>query len=107
MVDNSALNSSTQTAGTGGEIYGPGVIDLNIVISFNRLGPHRLNSFPFFLDENQVAASGFLYGHFDTTTIFSVFPDSTSVAEIEQSVGSAPVGTGSSPFGGNGSGTGN
>ena len=58
MVDNSALNSSTQTAGTGGEIYGPGVIDLNIVISFNRLGPHRLNSFPFFLDENQVAASG-------------------------------------------------
>lgn len=99
FVDNSALNSSSGTGGgLGGEIYGPGTIDMDIVISFSRLGPYRLNQFPFFLDENQSFAGG-VFGHFDTTTIFAVFPDSASVSEIEELVGSSgTVGTGLSPF---------
>jgi|GEM_PF-539052 len=97
FVDNNALNTAGGALG-GEPAAGPGTIDMDIVISFSRLGPFRLNDFPFFLDENQSIAGG-VFGHFDTTTIFSVFPDSASVEEIEKTVGSSgTTGTGVSPF---------
>ena len=80
--DNSALN----TLGSGaGELYGPGVIEPNVVITFNRIGPHRLNANPFFQDE-RTSSAGFAFGHFDTANIFAIFPNGSNVDEVENRI---------------------
>ena len=85
-VNNSALN------GAGGvALPGPGVIDPGsgaapaITITFSKLGPYFINSTPFFLNEGNSRA-GNVWGYFDTTTIFSVFPDGTTVQDLENQV---------------------
>ncbi len=87
-VDNSALN----TVGGAGILSGPGVIPAAasnataIVITFNTLGPSRANfsgaGFRF-LDERSSTVNG-VWGYFDTTTIFSVFPDGLTIQDLER-----------------------
>lgn len=88
-VNNSALNTS---GGGAGIAFGPGVIPSGtsnttaIVITFNTLGPSRLNSSGAgfrFLDERSATANS-VWGFFDTTTIFSVFPDGATIQDLER-----------------------
>jgi hypothetical protein len=89
-VNNSTLNT---IGGVGGGIVaGPGVIPpagsnaTAIVITFNTLGPSRLNfsdARDRFLDERNYRTNG-VWGFFDTTTIFSVFPDGLTIQDLER-----------------------
>lgn len=89
-VNNSTLNT---IGGVGGGILaGPGVIPpagsntTAIVITFNTLGPSRLNfsaAGARFLDERSAITNG-VWGYFDTTTIFSVFPDGLTIQDLER-----------------------
>jgi hypothetical protein len=90
-------HSSDNTVGATGTA-GPGVIVPSITIAFSKLGPSRLNQTPFFLDENNFVFSSLIFGHFDTRNIFAVFPDGSSVASVEATVGTTSVGVGVSPF---------
>lgn len=88
-VNNSALN----TVGAGaGILSGPGVIPSGtsnataIVVTFTTLGPSRLNfsgAGARFLDERSATANS-VWGYFDTTTIFSVFPDGLTIQDLER-----------------------
>jgi len=92
-VDHSADN----TIGASGN-GGPGVVFPSITISYSKLGPSRINSTTtFFLNESSAALNSIL-GHFDSKTIFSVFPDGNSVLAVEALIGTDPIGTGQSPF---------
>ena len=95
--DNSSINSVG--GGGGGELFGPGVIEPEIEITFNRLGPHRFNILPFFVDESQSVA-GFAWAHFDTANIFAIFPNGSDVEEIESRIrgGETTDRPGGSPF---------
>lgn len=88
-VNNSALN--TQGAGSG-VLSGPGVIPAAtsnataIVITFSTLGPSRYNfssGGARFLDERSSTVNG-VWGYFDTTTIYSVFPDGLTIQDLER-----------------------
>jgi hypothetical protein len=88
-VNNSALNT---VGGGGGLNFGPGVIPAAasnttaIVITFSSLGPSRLNfsaAGARFLDERSAITNG-VWGYFDTTTIFSVFPDGLTIQDLER-----------------------
>lgn len=88
-VNNSTLNT---VGGGGGLNFGPGVIPAAasnttaIVITFSSLGPSRLNSSAAgarFLDERSAITNG-VWGYFDTTTIFSVFPDGLTIQDLER-----------------------
>ena len=89
-VNNSALNT---LGGGAGILSGPGIIPSGgsnataIVITFNSLGPSRLNFSSTggarFLDERNYRTNG-VWGYFDTTTIYSVFPDGTTVRDLER-----------------------
>ena len=92
-IDHSADNT---IAATG--LAGPGVAVPNVLLGFNKLVPGRLNQSPFFLDENQSFSGNLTYGHYDANNIFAIFPDGTSVQEIEAQIGTSPIGTGVSPF---------
>ncbi|MGB0582420.1 MAG: hypothetical protein ACPGVU_22235 [Limisphaerales bacterium] len=101
-VDNSALNTvggGGGGGGGGGELYGPGVIEPLITMTFTRVGPHRINNLPFFVDENQSIA-GFAWAHFDTANIFAIFPNGSDVDDIESRIrgGETTVRPGGSPF---------
>jgi hypothetical protein len=102
-TDNSSINSANGSlgTGTGGGLAGPGVIEPAIEIVFNRVGPHRINQDPFFLDENTVAIQGFAYAHFDTANIFALFPNGSDVEEIEARIrgGETTTQPNESPFG--------
>jgi hypothetical protein len=89
-------HSGDNTVGAIG-LGGPGVISPTMVISYSKLGPSRLNASPFFLDENTSTLNP-IFGHFDTRTIFAVFPDGNSIQAVEALVGTDPAGTGESPF---------
>ncbi|MEQ2006456.1 MAG: hypothetical protein ABMA26_06640 [Limisphaerales bacterium] len=89
-VNNSALN----TVGGGGTaiLSGPGVIPAAtsnataIVIEFSTLGPSRLNTSAAgarFIDERNSIVNG-VWGFFDTTTIYSVFPDGLTIQDLER-----------------------
>lgn len=88
-VNNSALN----TVGSGsGILSGPGVIPAAtsnataIVIDFSTLGPSRANSNSFgarFIDERNSTING-VWGFFDATTIYSVFPDGLTIRDLER-----------------------
>ena len=88
-VNNSALNT---VGGGGGILSGPGVIPAAtsnataIVISFTTLGPSRLNTSSAgarFIDERNATING-VWGFFDTTTIYSVFPDGLTIQDLER-----------------------
>lgn len=89
-INNSALNT---VGGGAGIVSGPGVIPAAtsnataIVITFNTLGPSRQNfqaaGGQRFLDERSSIVNG-VWGYFDTTTIFSVFPDGLTIQDLER-----------------------
>jgi len=88
-VNNSAINT---VGGGAGILSGPGTIPAGgsnataIVITFNSLGPSRLNfsaAGARFLDERSATTNG-VWGYFDTTTIFSVFPDGLTIQDLER-----------------------
>ncbi|MEN9572827.1 MAG: hypothetical protein RL514_682 [Verrucomicrobiota bacterium] len=91
-TDNSALAGNSSGFGTG-ILAGPGVIpstlDTNssaIVIEFSTLGPSRLNissAGARFLTERDAVNNG-VWGFFDTTTIYSVFPDGVTIQDLER-----------------------
>jgi hypothetical protein len=79
FVNNDALNGQATLAG-------PGIIQPQAVITFNKLGPYLFDFGPpsNFLDELS-GSPGFLWGFFDATTNAPVvFPDGTSIQELEQ-----------------------
>lgn len=90
-VDNSTLNS--QGGGVGTVILtGPGVIPAAtsnataIVLTFTTLLPSRANfssAGARFLDERTATLNG-VWGFFDTTTIFSIFPDGATIQDLER-----------------------
>jgi hypothetical protein len=87
-INNSGLNP----AGAGGGIVsGPGVIPVGtsnataIVITFNSLGPSRLNlrfAGNQFIDQFSPSTNS-VWGYFDTV-IYSVFPDGTTIQDLER-----------------------
>jgi hypothetical protein len=88
-VNNSVLNT---VGGGAGILSGPGVIPAAtsnataIVIEFSTLAPSRLNfsgAGARFLDERNSIVNG-AWGYFDTTTIYSVFPDGLTIQDIER-----------------------
>lgn len=88
-VNNSALNT---VGGGSGILSGPGVIPAAtsnataIVIEFSTLGPSRLNTSAAgarFIDERNSIVNG-VWGFFDTTTIYSVFPDGLTIQDLER-----------------------
>ncbi|NBV23696.1 MAG: hypothetical protein EBS05_17470 [Proteobacteria bacterium] len=88
-VNQSALNSVV--TGTG-ILSGPGVIPSGtsnttaIVITFDTLGPSRYNfagAGGSFLSQRFSALNG-VWGYFDSTRIFSVFPDGTTLQDLER-----------------------
>ncbi|KAF0177219.1 MAG: Uncharacterized protein FD161_2583 [Limisphaerales bacterium] len=90
-VNNAALPGNTAFVGTG-ITSGPGVIPAAvsnataIVITFNTLGPSRLNfssAGARFLDERSATLNG-VWGYFDATTIYSVFPDGLTIQDLER-----------------------
>lgn len=88
-VNNSALNT---VGGGSGILSGPGVIPVAasnafaIVIEISTLGPSRANfsgaGFRF-LDERSSTVNN-VWGYFDTTTIYSVFPDGLTIQDLER-----------------------
>ena len=91
-VNNSALAGNSSGFGTG-TLAGPGVIPSTlssnasaIVIEFSTLGPSRLNTNSAagrFLTERDARNNG-VWGYFDTTTIYSVFPDGVTIQDLER-----------------------
>ena len=90
-VNNSALPGNT-VGGGAGIVSGPGVIPAAlsnataIVIEFNTLGPSRANfsgAGARFLDERSSTVNG-VWGYFDATTIYSVFPDGVTIQDLER-----------------------
>jgi hypothetical protein len=85
-ADNWTNNDAINGVGTGG---GPGVIDPNIVIDFNKLVPTLINdtpgTFPGATEDTGVAVP--LWGSYDgSTNAPSVYPIGTELQEIEQLV---------------------
>ena len=88
-VNNSALNTTGNGAGI---LSGPGVIPAAtsnataVIIEFSTLGPSR-NNFSAagarFLDERSSTANS-VWGYFDTTTIYSIFPDGVTILDLER-----------------------
>jgi len=88
-VNNSALQTfvgGTNSAAGPGLIPSAGSNATAIVITFNSLGPSRLNftsgGFVQFLDEGSAINNG-VWGYFDTT-IYSVFPDGITIQDLER-----------------------
>jgi hypothetical protein len=85
-VNNAALN--TQPGGNG-PTAGPGVIQPQVVITFNKVGPFIINSSGtgiFFLDQ-ATGSAGFVWGSFDgTTNPPIVYPNGTSIQDLQQQV---------------------
>ena len=89
-MNNSALN----TVAVGGGINaGPGVIPAAgsnataVVMTFDTVGPSRLNLLDGtrrFIDERNSFRTNFVWGYFDATTIYSVFPDGVTIQDLER-----------------------
>lgn len=72
------------TAGNG--LIGPGTIDPTVVFTFNKVGPIRENSNPFFSDE-QLGTFIFNWGSFDGTTNYPVvYPNSEAIYALENMI---------------------
>jgi hypothetical protein len=87
-----ANNSATlngQVAG-GGPTAGPGVIQPQAQLSYSKVGPYFINQFPFFMNE-ATAARGIIWGSFDgTVNPPIVYPDGTTIQDIERQVVGTP-----------------
>ncbi len=90
-VDNSTLNAQGGGVGTV-LLTGPGVIPAAtsnataIVVTFTTLLPSRANfssAGARFIDERSAFFNG-VWGYFDTTTIFSIFPDGATILDLER-----------------------
>ncbi|MBI5773041.1 MAG: hypothetical protein HZA89_04765 [Verrucomicrobia bacterium] len=88
-VNNATLNT---VGGGGGLNFGPGVIPAAgsnttaIVVTFDTVGPSRLNlrdATRRFIDERS-SFTNFVWGYFDATTIYSVFPDGVTIQDLER-----------------------
>jgi hypothetical protein len=78
-ANNDALNGQAA-------LNGPGVVQPQVVITFNKIGPYQFNYDPYFLDEANSFA-GFLWGSFDgTTNPPVVYPSGISIQDLEQQV---------------------
>lgn len=86
------FGSSNSIAGVGGGVAppGPGVIPpgggagtAGIIVTFSTLAPSYNNFTPFFLNEGN-KSTNFVWGYFDSSTVFSVFPSTTSLQELER-----------------------
>jgi hypothetical protein len=76
-INNNAINGSAALAG-------PGVINPQIVITFNKVGPFILNATPFSLDELNNAGRGFIWGSFDGSADPPVvYPIGTTIQDLE------------------------
>ncbi len=73
---------------------GPGVIPpgtggagaaAGIAVTFTTLAPSFFNQTPFFLNEAN-ASQGFVWGYFDASTIYAIFPSTTTLQELENLV---------------------
>jgi hypothetical protein len=65
---------------------GPGLIEPNLAIVFNKVGPSFLNEGPFFMDE-PVNFSFFVWGSFDgSTNAPVVYPSNTSLVDYENGI---------------------
>ena len=92
-VNNSALNTSGNGAGI---LSGPGVIPAAtsnataVVIEFSTLGPSFRNTDsatqPFLSERDSIARDllNSVWGYFDTTTIYSIFPDGVTILDLER-----------------------
>ena len=79
-VNNDPLNGQVTLAG-------PGQIQPQVIIRFNKIGPFNINVNPRFLDEANHLRFGFVWGSFDGTTNEPVvYPIGTSVGELEQRI---------------------
>lgn len=70
-------------------VHGPGTIDPNLEMTFNKVGQIYLNTLPTGLDEaSQLISSGFfVWGSFDgSTNAPVVYPNGTSVENFEKSI---------------------
>lgn len=90
-ANNAALPGNSSIGGTA-TAPGPGVIpegdgtSVAIPIIFDTLGPARINfqsGGARFLDERSARLNG-VWGFFDTTTIYSVFPDGLTIQDLER-----------------------
>lgn len=69
-----------------GNLAGPGIMDLPITITFNKVGPYVLNVGPAFVTEAS-GTRGFVYGSFDgTTNAPIVYPNGRSIFSMEMQV---------------------
>ncbi len=80
-VNNDLLNGQSTLAG-------PGQIQPQVVITFNKGGPYNINVDPGFLDEANISRSFYyVWGSFDGTTNEPVvYPIGTSIGELEQRI---------------------
>src|SRR5665213_252689 len=89
----------------GAGLAGPGVIDPSSTITFNKVGPVLLNVGTASLSQSTASVDGFVWGSFDETTNDpTVYPDGTSIANLENQVliqispTSLPNGTNGVPY---------
>lgn len=79
-------NPRYTTNGTATALAGPGILLPPFDITFNKVGPIKLNVGPQFLDERS-SADYFVWGSFDGTTNTPViYPSGTSIANLENEV---------------------
>jgi Putative Ig domain len=67
-------------------LAGPGTIRPQITISFNKVGPLRINQAPFFMDQIS-SSTNFIWGVFDATTNPpTIFPTNTDIVNLANQV---------------------
>ena len=79
-------NAIFNTANVLGGLAGPGTIENQFVITFNKVGPLLINIGPSFLDEAG-AITNFNWASFDATTNAPiVYPNNASIAQLESQI---------------------
>jgi hypothetical protein len=79
-------NPRFQTNGVSGDLAGPGTIGPSFQITYNKVGPIKINYGNQFMDE-RTSVDGFLWGSFDGTTNAPViYPNGTDIANLESQV---------------------
>ncbi|HEY6169507.1 MAG TPA: hypothetical protein VI454_15810, partial [Verrucomicrobiae bacterium] len=89
-INNDNINGRSALAGPG-VIQAPGPNSASVTITFNKVGPWRINQNPFFLDELNFVSLGFVWGSFDgSTNPPVVYPIGTSIYDLENQVLNPP-----------------
>jgi hypothetical protein len=90
-INNDAINGQAT-------LDGPGVVTPGFTITLSKLGPYWINENPGFLDEIR-SLEGIIWGSYDgTTNAPTVYPDGTSIQDIELQLLSGGSGGQSSPW---------